>query len=103
MHYGNRLKWLIKNKGFTQKDVAVTLGVPETTLSDWTVKEFPPLEAVESICGILQIPVSRFFAEDTDQFIEVSTEEMQLIKSFGEFTEERQRELLRVIEILKGW
>lgn len=75
----------------------------ESTVSEWTAKEFPPMEAIVSVCRVLEIPVSRFFAEDSDQFVEVSAEEMQLLKAYGEFPEERRRELLRIVEILKGW
>jgi len=103
MHYGNKLKWLIKNKGLSQRDVAQRLNVPETTLSGWTLNEYPPLDAIESVCRVLQIPVSRFFAEDSDSYVEVSPEEMQLLKAFGEFPEERRKELLRIIEMLKKW
>jgi transcriptional regulator with XRE-family HTH domain len=103
MHYGNRLKWLIKNKGFSQRDVAADLSVAESTVSEWTVKEFPPLEAVASVCRVLEIPVSRFFAEDSDQFVEVSPEEMQLIKVYGEFSEEQKEKVMRMIELLKRW
>lgn len=103
MNYGNRLKWLIKNKGFSQRDIAADLSVPESNMSHWTSIDYPPLEIIESACRVLEIPVSRFFAEDSDQLIEVSPEEMQLLKAFGEFPEERKRELLRIVEILKGW
>jgi len=103
MNYGDRLKWIIKNRGFSQRDVALKLGIAETTLSPWISKEFPPLEAIESVCRILQIPVSRFFAEDSDSYVEVSAEEMQILKAFGEFPEERKSELMRIIEILRGW
>jgi transcriptional regulator with XRE-family HTH domain len=103
MNYGDRLKWIIKNRGFSQRDVSLKLGIAETTLSTWISKEFPPLEAIESVCRILEIPVSRFFAEDSDSYVEVSGEEMQILKTFGEFPEERRRGLLRIIEILRGW
>jgi len=103
MNYGNRLKWLIKNKGFSQREIALSLDVPESTLSDWTSLEYPSLESIESICVILQIPLSRFFAEDSDSFVEVSAEEMQLLMAFGEFSEERKIEILKVIDILKGF
>jgi len=103
MHYGNKLKWLIKNKGLSQRDVAQRLNVPETTLSGWTLNEYPPLDAIESVCSILQIPISRFFAEDSDLYVEVSPDEMQLLKAFWEFPEGRKRDLLRIIDILRGW
>ncbi|PKL17923.1 MAG: hypothetical protein CVV49_08495 [Spirochaetae bacterium HGW-Spirochaetae-5] len=103
MNYGSRLKWLIKNKGFSQRDIAADLGVPESTMSHWTTTDYPPLDQIESICKILQIPVSRFFAEDSDSYVEVSPEEMELLKVFGEFSEEQREKLLEVIDILKGF
>lgn len=104
MHYGNRIKWLIKNKGFSQREIATALDVPETTLSNWTLTEYPGIEAVESVCGVLGISVSRFFADlDSDSVIEVTAQERALIKAFGEFSEEQREKLLRIVEGLKGF
>jgi len=103
MNYGSRLKWLIKNKGFSQRDIAVELGVPESTMSHWTTTDYPPLDQIESICRILQIPVSRFFAEDSDQYVEVSLQEQELLKVFNTFSDEQKEKLLEVVDILKGF
>jgi transcriptional regulator with XRE-family HTH domain len=103
MNYGNRLKWLIKNKGFSQREIAAELGVPESTLSDWTVKDYPSLEHIEAVCRVLQIPVSRFFAEDSDQYVEVSLQEQELLKVFNTFSDEQKEKLLEVVDILKGF
>lgn len=102
MHYGNRLKWLIKNKGFFQKDIAAALNVPENTLSDWTAKEFPPLERIEAVCSVLQIPVSRFFIDpDNDLSIEPTARESELLRIFNDFSEEQQEKVLRMLELMK--
>jgi len=103
MNYGSRLKWLIKNKGFSQRDIAVELGVPESNMSYWTTTDYPPLDQIESICRILQIPVSRFFAEDSDQYVEVSPQEQELLKVFNAFSDEQKEKLLKLIEVLKEW
>lgn len=103
MNYGTRLKNLIKNKGYSQKEIAAMLNVPETTLSDWTIKDVPPLESIVSVCNILQVSVSRFFSEEGESFVELTSQERDLVKAFGEFTEEKRRDLLRILEILKGF
>jgi len=96
MNYGQQLKWLIRNKGLSQRDVAKGINVPEMTLSNWTRMEFPPLEGIISICKFLQEPLSRFFL-DEEPF---TNQEKELFKEFSRFSIDQQE---RIIALLKGF
>lgn len=71
-NYGEILKQAIKNRGYSQRDIAKVLNVSEMTLSNWTRMPYPPLEAIEMICKYLQEPLSRFFADDDELMLHIS-------------------------------
>jgi len=97
--YGNKLKWLIKNKGFSQREIAAELDIPESTLSDWTHMPYPAIESIEAICSILKTPLSRFFADlESDSTVEITPQEARLLKIFNEFPEEKREAVLRILE-----
>lgn len=96
MNYGYKIKWLIKNKGLSQRDVAKGINVPEMTLSNWTRMEFPPLEGIVLVCNYLQEPLSRFFL-DEDAF---TVQEKELFEEFSRFSPDQQG---LIISMLKGF
>jgi transcriptional regulator with XRE-family HTH domain len=97
--YGNKLKWLIKNKGFSQREIAAALDISESTLSYWTHMPYPSVESIEAICNILKIPISRFFVDlDNDSTVEITPQEARLLKIFNEFPEEKREAVLRILE-----
>lgn len=98
--YGKKLKWLIRNKGFSQRDIAARLGLPESTVSALMYKEFPDLEKIDAICKVLNVPISRIFMSDTDNIVEVTDQERDLLKAFRGFSEERRVKVLRIIKEL---
>lgn len=101
MKYGKKLKWLIKNKGFSQKDIALKLDIPESTLSNWITKDNPDIESIEAVCRALKVPLSHFFSDpDKDSLIEVTDQERELLKAFREFSDDRRVKVLRIVKEL---
>jgi len=98
--YGKKLKWLIKNKGFSQRDIAIKLGLPESTISALMYKEFPDLEKIDAICKVLNVPISRIFLSDTDSLIEVTEQERELLTAFRDFSDSKKVKVLRIVKDL---
>ncbi|MCP4132821.1 MAG: helix-turn-helix transcriptional regulator [bacterium] len=95
--YGPKLKKLIKAKGFSQKKIAEITGTPETTVSNWTKIEFPPLEAIKKICVILEVPIWEFFFEPGEAW-GVSEESLEMTKQVDSLPEAKKEEVLRQVE-----
>jgi transcriptional regulator with XRE-family HTH domain len=96
--YGKKLKWMIKSAGYSQKDFAVILGVSESTLSRWIMKDVPELDGIVAVCGALNVPLAKFFAEKNDVSLVLSDSEKELLSIFKVIRPEKQA---AVIEFLR--
>lgn len=94
MNFGNKIKWIIKNRGLSQREVAAMIEVPESTLSRWTSMDYPDLKDIEAICKALDIPLYRFFSD-----VDLSVNEKELLRAFGKLSPDQQA---RLIEFLKS-
>ncbi len=89
MKFGSRLKELIKSANFSQADLADKIGVSRSTISFWVNSEYPPLDAIETVCKELDIPLYEFFM----------TEE-QIKKTMPDDIDPIQIELIRTLNNL---
>lgn len=67
MNYGERLKTIRKKAGLSQKELGEKLGFHQGTVSAWEKSSYPPLDAIEKICRLLEIPVYEFFFTEKDK------------------------------------
>ncbi len=66
-NFSKKLKKIMFEKGFTQKDLAEKLGVSQAFISSWQVgKRNPKLSSMKKISKALNIPVDYFF-ESSDE------------------------------------
>lgn len=95
--YGNRIKKIVKKAGLSQKQVAQKLNVPESTFSNWIKVEYPPLEAIEKICGVMNIELWEFFLDEKNIALKTGTifpaEQMNFLKIFNQLPS-KKRELI---------
>ncbi len=101
MNYGKKLKETIAASEFSQNDIAPKVGVTPQGVSSWTKKSYPPLEAIETICKIVNIPVWEFFIEDTREIFGASESALHLARRIDNLPDEKKdRALKQMNEIL---
>lgn len=62
-----KIKHLRKNKKMTQNDLADKLKIAKTTISAWERgANTPPIDQLEAMAQLFEIPISYFFAEDLE-------------------------------------
>ncbi len=65
MTFGKRLKTIRKEKGFTQKDIALSLGVTETAISQYeSGKRNPSILVIEDLAKALGVAVQTLVSEE---------------------------------------
>ncbi len=64
--YGTKLKNLIKDSGYTLKQISEKIEVPASTIASWYKSEYPPLEAIIKMCCFLKINLWEFFINDNE-------------------------------------
>ena len=63
IHYGQLLKAIVKERGFTQRELAGLLGVSQPTVSDYFNAKDPSIGTVRKICAACSLVPWRFIAE----------------------------------------
>ena len=91
---------MIKNSGYTQKELAALLNVSESTLSRWVLKEAPELEGVIAVCKTLNVPLSKFFSDPKEEIIALTAAEKEMLDLFAKLPADRQQAL---IEFIRRW
>src|SRR5574343_352722 len=62
--YGKKLKSIIKTHGFSQKDIAKKINVPESSFSSWINMDTPPVDIIENVCQLFDIELWEFFMSE---------------------------------------
>lgn len=97
--YGSKLKELIKERGFSQKQVAALLAVSETTFSGWCTGEYPPLDAIERVCNVIGVPIYRVFVDENEiaKNYNIPAEYLVLIQAFQRLPENQRLDYLELL------
>ncbi len=104
MKYGWKLRYLIKEKGFNQEEIAKKIDVSKSTLSFWVNSEYPPLHGIEKICEVLNIDLYKFFMgeRDLDNILPPGIEpyHIEFIRKLNSLPKEKRLEILRAFDML---
>ncbi|MCP4135537.1 MAG: helix-turn-helix domain-containing protein [bacterium] len=93
--YGERLRKLRKESGKTQIDIAKSLEINQSSLSDIEKMEYPPLNRIEEICEIFEIPVWKFFASGEINLPDLTPQQKEWNILFNKIPEELQKIVLK--------
>lgn len=94
--FSKKLKKIMYEKGFTQKDLAEKLGVSQAFISSWQVgKRNPKLSSIKKISEALNVPVDYFFesSENKDskkdiKILQLEKENLRLQKEISDLKNE---------------
>ena len=83
--YGTKLKNLIKDSGYTLKEISERIDVPASTIASWYKSEYPPLDSIIKMCQFFKIDTWEFFIngnEDLKKILPsfISTDEINMLK-----------------------
>lgn len=96
--YGSKLKKIIKERGYSQKEIAKKINVPESTISSWINSENPPLDAIDKVCKAVNLKLWEFFITSENELKEyypnwIHEEQIEFLKAFNQLPS-RKRELI---------
>lgn len=83
--YGTKLKTLIKESGYTLKEISEKIEVPASTIASWYKSEYPPLDSIIKICQFFKINLWEFFINDNEDLKKllpgfISSEDINMLK-----------------------
>lgn len=98
--YGRKLKQIIKSRGYSQKDIAKLINVPESSFSSWINMDIPPTEIIMSICMVLNIELWEFFMDENayKKLFNIPKEYLDIIKKISDIRDDNLR--IRVLSII---
>lgn len=82
--FGKKLQLMFKRQGWTQKQIADKLSVSQQTISAWVNAAYPPLDAIESICTLFDVPMWQFFAPEDLVIPGLDPAEARYMRAFKE-------------------
>ncbi len=102
MNILDRILELREEKGWSEYKLSVESGIPQSTISSWYRKNAQPsVASLEAICTAFDIPMSQFFADDTDSAMCLSATQRSLLKEFSHLDNEQQRALVEFLRTFK--
>ena len=94
-----RLEQLMAERGWSVYRLARECGLSESTVANiFRRNGSPSLETLQAMCRALEIPMSRFFAEN--EMVELTPELRELFEQWALLTKEQKNSILEVIRLL---
>ena len=85
-------------RGWSLYELADKTGVPYSTLSSSVNRDTPPkIDTLEKVCEAFGLSLSQFFLDDEKTEI-LNQKEKELVASFRNLSEEKQKALLELIK-----
>lgn len=100
MDIHNRIRYYMKEHGWTKYELAKQADVPQSTITNIFKRNYvPSIPTLESICAAFGITLAQFFAEG--DFYELTPEQKQLFDKWVTLTAEQKELLYALIEQMK--
>lgn len=112
MTIGERILYIIKEKGMTQKDFSFKTGIPQSTMSSWkSRKQIPGMDKLQIICDTLNVDpyyiISGTECENTRTVdylrIDKAGQEYDLIMEFRELDENQKNRLVGYLHGIRNF
>lgn len=96
-----RLRQLLKERGWSEYRLAKSCGLSESTIANiFRRNTLPSIATLETICGGFGITLSQFFAEG--EMVELTPELKELFDGWAYLTPEQKDAVARVIKAMNN-
>lgn len=86
---------------WTEYELSVRSGLPQSTISSWYRKEMTPsISSLERICAAFDLTLAHFFAEE-EEFSVLTPDQTQLLEQWMTLSAEEKQLLLQLISHMK--
>ena len=103
MKIGASIKRLLAQRDITQKEFAVNLNIPYTTLNGYLRDTYEPdIEMVKRIATTLGVSIDLLLDNETPQSIRLDKQEFGLIQNFRELTAQQQELILEQANLMSA-
>ena len=87
--------------GWTEYELSVKAGLPQSTISSWYRKDMTPsISSLEKICAAFDLTLAQFFAEG-ETFSVLTPDQTQLLEKWSVLSPEEKHLLLQLIGHMK--
>ncbi len=101
MNVLERITELREDRHWTEYQLAERSGLTQSTISSWYRKNMQPtIPSLSKICDAFEITISQFFMEDSTSVIEVTHEQLQLLRAVDKLTPEQTEKLTAFLKTL---
>ena len=95
MDVNDKLKMLLKNRGWTEYKLSKYSGLSESTIGNiFSRNTVPSISTLEAICKAFGITLSQFFSDDENELVELNDELKELFNDWMTLSKE-QKEAVR--------
>ncbi|MGN0617582.1 MAG: helix-turn-helix domain-containing protein [Ruminiclostridium sp.] len=95
MDVNDKLKMLLKNRGWTEYKLSKYSGLSESTIGNiFSRNTVPSISTLEAICKAFGITLSQFFSDDENELVELNDELRELFNDWMTLSKE-QKEAVR--------
>lgn len=103
--YGKRLQQLRTAAGLTQPQLAEKLESDQRNISYWERSFYPPLEAIETVCHALGVPLSVFFLteQEAHEKFQVSGDVLRTAKVIESLPSTARHFVIGFVELAKKY
>lgn len=87
--------------GWTEYELSVRSGLPQSTISSWYRKKMTPsIASLEKICIAFDLTLAQFFAED-ETFSVLTPDQMKLMEKWVLLSAEEKQLILQLLSHMK--
>lgn len=102
LYIGDNLKHFREEKGLTQRDVAIKLGIAQNTVSSWeTDRTEPNLTQLAQLADLYGITREELVEPVNDDKLHLSSIERSLVIAFRESSPERRAIVLDILKVFE--
>lgn len=97
-----RIKQLMDQQQWSIYELARRSGLAQTTLANmWRRNNEPSIPSLRLICKAFGITLSQFFSEDDDKYIQMTSEQIDLLNHWNTLSSQQKKLLTQLMEEMK--
>lgn len=92
-----RIRDLMQERNWSEKDLSIHSGVPQTTINSWYQRNHhPSISTLEDICRGFDISMSDFF-NDSRNTSALTNEQMEMFEKWSTLTKKQKEAIMNLI------